>query len=57
MSKLGKLDGEPSVIGHPSKEPLFLVKEESVVELCDDLLVSIMAELQQIDDVMKITSF
>jgi hypothetical protein len=57
LSKLSKLDGAPSAISHPSKEPLFLVKEESEVELCDDLLVPIMAELQQISDAMKIKSF
>jgi hypothetical protein len=57
LSKLSKLDGEPSAIGHPSNEPLFLVKEESGVELCDDLLVPIVVELQQISDAMKITSF
>jgi hypothetical protein len=57
LSKLRKLDGEPSTIGHPSIEPLFLVKEEGGVELCDDLFIPIVAELQQIGDVMKITSF
>jgi hypothetical protein len=39
------------------QKTLFLVKEESGVELCDDLLVPIVAELQQIGDAMKITSF
>jgi hypothetical protein len=45
LSKLSKLDGEPSAIGHPSKEPLFLVKEEGGEELYDDLLAPIVAEL------------
>jgi hypothetical protein len=51
------IHGDPSANGHPSKEPLFLIKEESGVELCVDLLVLIVAGLQQIGDAMKITSF
>jgi hypothetical protein len=35
----------------------FFVIKESGVELCDDLLVLVVAELQQIGNAMKITSF
>jgi hypothetical protein len=37
---------KPSAISHPHKDSLFLVKEESGVELNDDLLVPVVAELQ-----------
>jgi hypothetical protein len=57
LSKLSKLHGEPPTIGHPHKEPIFLVKEESRVELGDDLLIKVVAELQKIGDTMEITSF
>jgi hypothetical protein len=56
LSKLSKIDVKPSTISHTHEDPLFLVKEESGVELSDDLLVPIVAELQQVSDAMKVTS-
>jgi hypothetical protein len=41
LGKLCKLDVEPSSISHPNKDSLFLIKEESGIELCDDLLIPI----------------
>jgi hypothetical protein len=38
LSKVSEPDVEPSTIYHPHKDFLFLIKEESGVELCDDLL-------------------
>jgi hypothetical protein len=43
---------EPSAISHPHKDPLFLVMEESEVELRDDLLNPFVPKLEQIDDTM-----
>jgi hypothetical protein len=57
LGKLSKLHGEPPTIGHPHKYPLFLVKEESRVELGDVFLIPIVAELQKVGDAMEITSF
>jgi hypothetical protein len=57
LSKLSKLDVKPFAFCHPHKDPLFLVKEESGVELSDDPLVPVTAELQQVGDAMKVTSF
>jgi hypothetical protein len=57
LIKLSKLDGEPSAISHPHKDPLFLVKEESRVKLSNDFLVPIVAELKQVRDAMKVTGF
>jgi hypothetical protein len=54
---LCELDVESSAISHPYEDSLLLVKEESGVELSDDLLVLVIAELQQVSDVMKVTSF
>jgi hypothetical protein len=34
-----------------------LIKEESGVELCDDLLVPVVAKLQKVRDAMELTSF
>jgi hypothetical protein len=56
LSKLSKLHIESPAIGHPHKDPLFLIKEESVVELSDDLLVPVVPELQQICNSMEVTS-
>jgi hypothetical protein len=39
-------------IGHPHENPLFLVIEESGVELSYDLLIPIMPKLQQLSDLM-----
>jgi hypothetical protein len=43
---------EPPVIGHPHENSLFLVIEESGVELSYDLLILIMPKLQQPSDLM-----
>jgi hypothetical protein len=47
---------EPSAISHPHKDPLFLVIEESGVELRDDLLIPVVPKLEQISDTMQVTS-
>jgi hypothetical protein len=47
---------EPSAISHPHKHPLFLVIEESRVELRDDFLISVVPKLEQISDTMQVTS-
>jgi hypothetical protein len=46
LSKLSKLNVEPSAISHPHEDSLFCFKEESGVELSDDLLVLVIVELQ-----------
>jgi hypothetical protein len=43
--KLSELDVETSAIRHPYKDSLLLIKEESEVELCDDLLVPVVEKL------------
>jgi hypothetical protein len=48
---------EPSAISHPHKDPLFLIIEESGVELRDDFLISVVPKLEQISDTMQVTSF
>jgi hypothetical protein len=48
---------EPSAISHPHKYPLFLVIEESGVELEDDFLIPVVPKLEQISDTMQVTSF
>jgi hypothetical protein len=45
---------EPSVISHPHKDPLFLVIEESGVELRDDFLIPVVPKLEQISDTMQV---
>jgi hypothetical protein len=40
-----ELDVEPSVISHPHEDSLFLVKEESRVELNDDFFILVVVEL------------
>jgi hypothetical protein len=47
---------EPSVISHPHKDHLFLVIEESGVELRDDFLIPVVPKLEQISDTMQVTS-
>jgi hypothetical protein len=47
---------QPSTISHPHKDPLFLVIEESGVELGDDFLISVVPKLEQIGDTMQVTS-
>jgi hypothetical protein len=48
---------KPSAISHPYKGPLFLIKEESGIELRDDFLILVVAKLQQISNPMQVTSF
>jgi hypothetical protein len=48
---------EPSAISHPHKDSLFLVIEESGVELGDDFLIPVVPKLEQISDTMQVTSF
>jgi hypothetical protein len=45
LGKLSELDVELVAICHPQKDSLLLIKEESGVELCDDLLVPVVAKL------------
>jgi hypothetical protein len=48
---------KPSTISHPYKDPLFLVIEESGVELRDDFLILVVPnKLEQISDTMQVTS-
>jgi hypothetical protein len=47
---------EHSAISHPHKDPLFLVIEESGVELIDDFLILVVHKLEQISDTMQVTS-
>jgi hypothetical protein len=56
MSKLSKLHIESPAICHSHKDPLFLIKEESGVEISDDLLIPVVHELQQICNSMEVTS-
>jgi hypothetical protein len=48
---------EPSAISHPHKDPLFLVIEESGVELGDDFLIPVVPKLEQISDTIQVISF
>jgi hypothetical protein len=56
LSKLRQLHMKPSAISHLHKDPLFLVKEESGVELSDDFLILVVPKLQQISDSMEVIS-
>jgi hypothetical protein len=57
LSKLSELHMEPSAISHPHEYPLFLVIEESGVELGDDFLIPVVPKLEQISDTVQVTSF
>jgi hypothetical protein len=57
LGKLSKPNVEPLTICHPHKDSLFLIKEESGVELCDDLLVLVVLKWQKVGDAMKCTCF
>ena len=48
---------KPSAISHPHKDPLFLIIEDSGVELLDDFLIPVVPKLEQISDTMQVTSF
>jgi hypothetical protein len=56
LSKLSYLHMKPSVISHPHKDPLFLVIQESIVKLGDDFLILVVLKLEQISDIMQVTS-
>jgi hypothetical protein len=47
---------EPSSISHPHKDLLFLIIEESGVELGDNFLILVVPKLEQISDTMQVTS-
>jgi hypothetical protein len=47
---------EPFAISHPHKDPLFLIIEESGVELRVDFLILVVPKLEQISDTMQVTS-
>jgi hypothetical protein len=47
---------DPSAISHPHKDPLFLIIEESGVELGDDFLILVVTKLEQISDTTQVTS-
>jgi hypothetical protein len=47
---------KPFAISHPHKDPLFLVIEESGVELRDDFLIPVVSKLEQVSDTMQVTS-
>jgi hypothetical protein len=47
---------KPSEISHPHKDPLFLIIEDSGVELLDDFLIPVVPKLEQISDTMQVTS-
>jgi hypothetical protein len=46
---------EPSAISHPHKDPLFLVIEESGVELGDDFVIPVVPKLDKISDTIQVT--
>jgi hypothetical protein len=48
---------ETSAISHPHKDPLFLLIEESGVELGDDFLILVVPKLEQFNDTMQVISF
>jgi hypothetical protein len=45
LGKLCKLDVEHSAISHQHEDPLFLFKEETEIELCDDFLILVVQKL------------
>jgi hypothetical protein len=47
---------EPSAISHRHKDHVFLVIEESGVELRDNFLILVVSKLEQISDTMQVTS-
>jgi hypothetical protein len=55
--KLCELDVKPPPISHPHEYFLFLVKEESSIELSNDFLVPVVPKGQKISDAMELTSF
>jgi hypothetical protein len=56
LYKLCDLDVEPSSISHPHEDSLFLVKEESSVELSDDFLILVVLKRQKLSDAIELTS-
>jgi hypothetical protein len=57
LSKLSELHIEPFAISHPHECLLFLVIEESGVELGDNFLIPVVPKLEQIRDTVQVTSF
>jgi hypothetical protein len=57
LGKVSVPDVELSAICHQHKDSLFPIKKESGVELCVDLLVLVVAKLQEVRDAMELTSF
>jgi hypothetical protein len=57
LGKLCKLGVDPSTISRPHKDSLFLLKEESGIELYDNLLIPVVPKLQNVRDAIKFTSF
>jgi hypothetical protein len=55
--KLCEFDVKPPPISHPHEYFLFLVKEESSIELSNDFLVLVVPKGQKISDAMELTSF
>jgi hypothetical protein len=57
LCKLCELCVEPSAISHPHEDSLFLVKEESSIELGDDFLILVVPKRHKLSDAMELTSF
>jgi hypothetical protein len=57
LDKLCKLDVEPLAISYPHENSLFLLKEESGIELYDDLLIQVVPKIQKVSGAMKVASF
>jgi hypothetical protein len=56
LCKLCVLDVEPPAISHPHEDSLFLIKEESGIELGDDFLFLVVPKGQKLSDAMGLTS-
>jgi hypothetical protein len=57
ICKLCELDVEPSTTSHPREDSLFLVKEESSIELDDGFLILVMPKRQKLSDALELISF
>jgi hypothetical protein len=56
LCKLCELDVELSAISHPHEYSLFLVNEQSSIELSDDFLILVVPKRQELSDAMEVTS-
>jgi hypothetical protein len=54
LYKLCEPDVEPSVISYPHEDSLFLVKEETSIELGDDFLIPVVSKRQKLSDAMEL---